>query len=92
MEGNFGFVSSASDRNILSNAFNSITKLDLWNVFDIDPPQDSGYIFWENDDVKKIASSLDSDGHSGASFAYVMRHMQFIRKNGWNAYVDKVKK
>lgn len=89
MEGNFDFLSSVSERNIMSNAFNKITELDLWSFFDIDPPQDLGYIFWENDDLKKIASALDSDGHSGASFAHVMRHMQFIRKEGWNAYVKK---
>jgi hypothetical protein len=29
-------------------------------------------------------------GHSGASYGWTMRSLEYIAKNGWDAYVDRI--
>lgn len=51
------------------------------------PPADKGYVYWNHKILQEISNKLNSDGHSGASFAYTMRSMQFIATRGWNEYL-----
>ena len=42
--------------------------------------------------IKKISSGLEVNDHSGATFGYCMRQMQFIAKHGfdkWNHIIDQ---
>ena len=72
---------------------NTITKLDLWNwLKNESPPKDSGYTFWDHPNKKKISDGLESNDHSGATFGYCMRQMQFIAKHGfdkWNHIINQ---
>ena len=55
------------------------------------PPKDSGYTYWQDPNVKKISDGLEVNDHSGATFGYCMRQMQFIAKHGfdkWNHIID----
>ena len=67
----------------------TVDKLNLWNWFKTEsPPTDKGYAWWENANVNLISDSLPQNNHSGTTFAFAMRQMQFIAKNGfdrWNS-------
>ena len=67
----------------------TITDLDLWKWFrTVDPPKDKGYSWWEHTNIELISKTLPNNPHSGATFAYCMRQMQSIAKNGftkWNS-------
>ena len=43
-------------------------------------------MFWGHENVNKISDGLEKNDHSGATFGYCMRQMQFIAKNGFNAW------
>ena len=63
-------------------------QLSLWNWFKNEsPPENTGYIFWEHENVNAISDGLQNNQHSGATFSFAMRCMQSIAKVGfedWN--------
>ena len=75
----------------LQNAYNVCFSNDRYIDFlkNESPPADKGYIWWNHPILNEISDELDSDGHSGASFACVMRAMQFIATKGWSKYLEK---
>lgn len=76
---------------MLQNMYEAITRLGLWSFMSQDPPLSDGYMFWNADEVRRISDAVRLDGHSGSSFAFCMRHMHFIAKRGWDAYVESLK-
>ena len=83
-EGNFG---SHPDHQMLKNMYDAITRLNLWTwVSNFTPEEGKGYMFTFTPELAKIGKETESDRHSGASFAYCMRHMECIAKQGWDAY------
>tara|TARA_B100000795_G_scaffold173852_1_gene131188 strand:- start:582 stop:962 length:381 start_codon:yes stop_codon:yes gene_type:complete len=63
------------------------TRLNLWEWFkNEDPPEGNGYMFWGHPNVGKISDGLDNNDHSGATFGYCMRQIQFIAKNGFESW------
>lgn len=64
------------------------TRLNLWNWFKNEsPPANAGYQFWGDENINKISDGLENNEHSGATFGYCMRQMQFIAKNGFEEYI-----
>lgn len=64
------------------------TILNLWNWFKNEsPPANAGYQFWGDENINKISDGLENNEHSGATFGYCMRQMQFIAKNGFEEYI-----
>jgi hypothetical protein len=60
----------------------AITKLELWNWLAQDePPKDKGYMFWGHENIDKISKLVENQHHSGASFAFYLRNMQYWAKN-----------
>ena len=71
----------------LKDMTDTVTKLDLWDWFRYEnPPSKMGYMFWNNENIKKISNSISCKGHSGASFACALRNMQFIAKFGFDEW------
>mgnify|MGYP003685492397 CR=1 FL=1 len=63
------------------------TRLKLWNWFKNEsPPKNEGYQFWDDENINKISDGLENNNHSGATFGYCMRQIQFIAKNGFDEY------
>lgn len=54
------------------------------------PKDTDGFMFTENPNINKIMAKMeslpDAPGHSGASFAITMRHLEFIAKHGIDEY------
>lgn len=84
--GTFEYITDQSSRILLVNAFQAITELDMWYYLtrDIDS--------FMTDKSKEILiiikrmHEIEDIGHSGFSFGWTMRHMQFLAKNGENEY------
>ena len=72
-------------------AYKVICEMDGWEILKMDPPEDVGYMCWNNREVNKIMIKIDkiSNNHSGASLSFMMRHMNYIAKNGWVSYYEK---
>ena len=74
-------------RSNLLDMAQTTTRLALWNWFKNEPPpKNKGYCFWGHENVNKISNGLENNDHSGATFGYCMRQMQFIAKNGFEAW------
>ena len=75
-------------RSNLLDMAQTTTRLNLWNWFKNEsPPDNDGYMFWGHENVNKISDGLEKNDHSGATFGYCMRQMQFIAKNGFEEYI-----
>ena len=71
----------------LLNMANAITQLELWDwLRTFSPKRDEGFMFTKNQNVSKIGQMLDSDGHSGATFAMAMRCTELIAKKGFDHF------
>jgi hypothetical protein len=92
----FGVVSDRYElentRTMFKTAYDAITLAEGWSfmktfntesfMFGKTPPQ----LEQINKNIHKLYP-----GHSGGSYGYTMREMEFIAKNGWDAYANAMK-
>lgn len=84
--GEFAYVKDQWTREMLLNAWQAITITELWDFVkeDID-----SFMFSHDPRVTRIYNKMEElgyGGHSGASFGFTMRTMQFIAKHGEEEY------
>jgi hypothetical protein len=73
----FSYINDDHSRTMLTNAYNAVVRLGLIDFFkSTNPPDDKGYMFWSDNRVTMLGKELESDGHSGSSFAWVCRNLQ----------------
>jgi hypothetical protein len=71
-------------------AFNSITQLELWDYmknFDA-----KNFMFSNNEEIQRIYNKIEElgyNGHSGSSFGFIMRSMEYIAKNGLTKFEEE---
>jgi len=85
----FNFVKE-SDRTMLQTAFDAVTQLELWD-FVTNFNENNGFMFSKSPNVSRIYSKIEQlgyRGHSGASFAYTMRTMQYIGEHGMEHFMN----
>jgi len=71
----------------LKDMADTTTNLGLWSWFKTEsPPENSGYTYWGHENVNKISNNLKNNDHSGATFGYCMRQIQYIAKNGFDKW------
>jgi len=78
----FNFVSDNTERTMLTNAYNAISQTESWDFVSSDI---ESFSFSDDNRLHKISSmmiKLGYDGHSGISFGWTMRSMQYIGRNG----------
>jgi len=80
--GKFEYVSDTRERLMLQNAFEAINATNLWDFVgkDID-----SFTWSEREEVKTIAKKMNElgyDEHSGFSFGWTMRAMQYLVNHG----------
>jgi hypothetical protein len=91
--GDYSWMKDVSSRELCIDAHQAITKLGLWEWMKVtEPPSDMGFMFWNPRpaELDAMANAFTS-GHSGASFAWTLRQMEAIAKNGWEKYVGMMK-
>lgn len=89
--GNFRFKkSSYPSADELLDAYQAITKAEAWELIRKDPG-DGGFMFSTSIDLSNVHKHMTLlENHSGASYGIMMRHMQYIARNGWDKYVQLI--
>lgn len=75
------------DAEMLNDAYGAITATDSWDKM----KNFNGESFMFNSEpwISNILTAMQyRNNHSGASYGWTMRQMEYIAKNGWEAYVD----
>lgn len=97
-DGEFEFVKHVGSRELFKNAHWAITQCELWEwLREYKVDIENGFMFsrtYELDRINdKMREQSDVAGeHSGLSYAVTMRNMNYIAKNGYNAFRDDVVK
>lgn len=90
--GKFEYISDLDDRNMLINAWLAITLTNNWDFI----AEDNESFMWSNDpqinDIFRKMEELGYHGHSGSSFGFVMRNMQYLIQNGENKFIELFEK
>ena len=91
MERNYESIFPAFEAHLLRDMDTAITECNLWDwLKTFTPDSDRGFMFTRHANIDKITSKSKYDGHSGASFAWTMRHMESVAKEGWDAYRQRM--
>lgn len=82
---------------MLEDAYQAVTKANRWGFLRRpDVPGDThGFVpHVQKKEHKKVLLDIDTymeyEGHSGSSYAWAMRAMERIAKEGWNTYVETI--
>lgn len=73
---------------MLKDGFQAITITESWAIMAEDPGN-GGFMYSRNPRYEPINKAIKYDGHSGASYGWMMRQMQRIAQIGWDAYVQQ---
>jgi hypothetical protein len=90
--GKFLYIDSEQERIMLQNAWAAITQLELWVYMQLNT---ESYMFNDHHLINLISKKmvdLGYDGHSGSSFGWTMRQMQYIAINGEEVYMIEYKR
>jgi len=82
----FNYLNDKNYQEMFLNAYQAIELTETWNFMkqDID-----SYMWSRSDEVRTISNKMTElgyDCHSGTSFGWIMRHMQFIATHGLEAH------
>jgi hypothetical protein len=89
-DGKFEFVFD-DHREMYITAYKAITTLELWDFISKDPGE-GGFMFSKRKEVERIYNKIEDFGyknHSGASFGFTLRAMQYISKNGYDKFKEE---
>jgi hypothetical protein len=92
IKGQFMYVKDKNSREMLVNAWNAINQLELWNYM---RRETYSYMFRDDEEILKITLKMEElgyNGHSGFSFGWTMRQMQYIAKYGEEKYMKEILK
>ena len=84
----FNTISDEHARFMLKNAHQAITSTEYWHYMRTFSEQ--SFMISDSPAVSRIMSKMSQlgyDGHSGSSFGWTMRHMEFLAKNGKQAFL-----
>jgi len=82
VSGEFKYIKDRNSREMLQNAYQAINQTETWNFVKKDI---ESFSFSNTTEINRISdkmTELGYYGHSGFSFGWTMRQMQFIAKNG----------
>ena len=82
-----------NDRIMYTTAYDAITKLELWNY--IKNFNEDSFMFSNSPKIMRIYNKIEElgyTGHSGASFGYIMRNMEYIAKYGIEKFAQEYMK
>ncbi len=86
--GNFSFVPNKFHRKMLEDAFRAVEKTNTWDYVKVDPGK-GGFVWSQSPEVLEIFLAMNCKSHSIQTFKVVMRNMNSIAVNGWDAYVQE---
>jgi hypothetical protein len=80
-----------NEKKMVQAGIDAVTGAEMWDWMKIYEPEESkGFMFSDHPNLDKINSRMHKlyDGHSGSSYGWTMRQLEYIAKNGFDAYVD----
>ncbi len=86
VKGDFAYIENSNEREMLQNAWNAITQLELWNYM---KQNCESYMLSSDNEITIITHKMEElgyNGHSGFSFGWTMRQMQYIAQYGEEQY------
>ncbi len=87
MTHNYSDLFTEHEAMMLQDADNAITSCGLWDwLRDYTPTENKGFMFSEHPNLTQIRSAMKYGGHSGASYGWTMRQMEYIAKHGWTLF------
>jgi hypothetical protein len=88
----FETIYSPHETEMLTDAHTAITACELWDwLRDFHPHANEGFMFSRDPALDRIAEAMTYKGHSGSSYAWTMRVMDDIAKNGWEEHKNRVR-
>ena len=92
-DGKFEFIKNKDEKDLYINAWNAITKSELWIWLGTYEPE-NGFMWASHPNLDKINNEINSSpigrDHSGSSYGLTMRTMQHIAKYGYENYRKKI--
>ena len=76
-------------KTMINDAINAVTKADMWEILK-DPkfPGEDGFMFSRDTRLELINKNMEYESqHSGFSYGWTMRQVEYIAKNGFEAFV-----
>ena len=90
----FDFIEDSHTRSMVSNGYQAVTQLELWPWLKSFEPGSTGFMFSNDPNITRIGNKMESlpnpPGHTGSSFSFTLRHLQYIAKHGTDEYKKKV--
>ncbi len=83
----FSFLKDNMSRYFVEDAYKAVSAVDGGWAFlkEFVPKENEGFMFSRDPMLDQINAKLD-DGHSGASYGWTMRQMEYIAKHGLEAF------
>ena len=85
--GDFSFL-DVLEREMLTDAYRAVTVTESWEAMKQEPGS-GGFMFSGDAYMKPINAAMKYDDHSGFTYGWTMRNIQYIAQNGWGAYLEK---
>lgn len=82
-EGDFSFLPEGSIRMAYEDMWAAINEAKAWEFIKADPGD-------KLKEIRHIVNRNDRAGHSGASYAWFLRAMQYLAQIGWTQFVKEV--
>lgn len=76
---------------MIASAVDAVDQLEAWSqLASYSPPVNSGFMFDTSPLVNRVTNKICelNDNHSGSSMGWTMRQIEFIAKNGVDAYIQ----
>ena len=88
-KGNFDYIKGDNEREMISTLYNAVQSLEYWDFIN----KNTGpYMFNSDPKITRIhnkVQELGYFGHSGFSFAWTLRQIQFISEIGEQKYMEE---
>jgi hypothetical protein len=86
----FELLFSSSESEMLQDAYETITRCDLWDwLREFKPHANEGFLLANHPNLEVLRKEMKYRGHSGGSFATTMRVMELIASyGGWDGYLE----
>jgi hypothetical protein len=90
MNTNYSQIFSEHEAMMLQDVHNAISENNLWDwLKDYSPEDGKGFMFTSHPNLDRINQSMKYGGHSGSSYAWCMRIMERIAKDGWESVYNE---
>jgi hypothetical protein len=83
-----GFDDNSST--MLQDAHRACTRAGAWDW--LKTFNEESFMFSSHPLISTITEKMEYKGHSGASFGWTMRNMEYIAKHGWDSFATEVTK